>query len=596
MSLISLLDERLRRQLSVELDARSTELTEGLPRGVSVVLAGHRAAGKSTLLPHVAALLGRPGLDLDQVLEQTAGRPLRAWVTEDEASFRAAERQAFQRLPTGGVIAVGGGFLSHHPELLSGCFTVLVPLSWETFVERLSADTSRPRLKPYLPLHEELRTVWEEREAKHRNVSTLSVVDLLVRARRGSRARRVVTLPPQLIEPDDTLAFADRARTLGAELLEVRTDLSPSNLDVSTLAQRLPLLLAERGVAIPDRWRAHATLVDAPDGELRSFHASAPMSPAQALEHWRTTDPSLQVKHVEPLGTLSEASRLFDTHAALVERFGPDRVTVLATGPLALPFRAVLAEGNALDYLAVDSSFSAAVGQRLLTDAVRTARRSTHDGRRARLGIIGHPLGHSRSPRLHAQPFDRLDLPPDTDVPALLTALRPHYRGFAVTNPFKKRAAQSVDATRAAINTLVRQGGGWASFNTDDEGAVAALLSLMDTAQTAEVTVLGDGGATDALKRAAQQLPVTLSVRSWASFTGGSPHLGGAVVWTWPASVKAPEGLRLSGAHVAVIAYGAPGRAISATVRSLGGQPLNLGPRWFITQARRQRDLWESST
>jgi shikimate kinase len=596
VSLISLLDERLRSSLSIELDARARELTDGLPRGVTVVLAGHRAAGKSTLLPHVAALLGRPGFDLDQVLEQTAGRPLRAWVSEDEASFRAAERQVFQRLPRGGVIAVGGGFLFHHAELLAGCLTALVPLSWETSVERLTADTSRPRLKPHLPLHEELRTVWEEREAKHRSVATVSVVDLLVRARRGARARRVVTLPPDLVSPEQALAFADRARTLGADLLEVRTDLAPSGLDVSGLAQRLPLLVAERGVAIPDQWRAHATLVDAPDGALRSFHADAPMRTTQALEHWRTADPSLQVKHVEPLGPLSDASRLFSTHAALVEHFGPDRVTVLATGPLALPFRAVLAEGNALDYLAIDATFSAAVGQRLLTDAVRAARRSTHDGRRARLGIIGHPLGHSRSPRLHAQPFDRLDLPPDTDVPALLTALRPHYRGFSVTNPFKKRAAEAVDATRAAVNTLVRQADGWASFNTDDEGAVAVLLSLMDAAQTADVVVLGDGGAADALKLAAQQLPVTLSVRPWSSFADGPHHLGGAVVWTWPASVKAPEGLRFSGAQVAVIAYGAPGRMISATVRSLGGQPLSLGPRWFIAQARRQRDLWESST
>jgi hypothetical protein len=47
---------------------------------------------------------------------------------------------------------------------------------------------------------------------------------------------------------------------------------------------------------------------------------------------------------------------------------------------------------------------------------------------------------------------------------------------------------------------------------------------------------------------------------------------------------------------VAVIAYGAPGLAIARKIRELGGTPVRLGPRWFIAQARRQRQLWESAT
>ena len=49
------------------------------------------------------------------------------------------------------------------------------------------------------------------------------------------------------------------------------------------------------------------------------------------------------------------------------------------------------------------------------------------------------------------------------------------------------------------------------------------------------------------------------------------------------------------GARVAVIAYGAPGRTIAAQVRARGGQPVMLGARWFIAQARRQKALWESA-
>jgi hypothetical protein len=316
------------------------------------------------------------------------------------------------------------------------------------------------------------------------------------------------------------------------------------------------------------------------------------MTTSQALAHWRGTPADVQVKHVEPLGSPSDASRLLETQAALRSVFG-DRVTVLATGPLALPFRAVLAESNTLDYLALDGTWSAAPGQRLLDDAVRSSRRARHDGTAQRLGILGSPLGHSRSPRLHAQPFDRIELPPDVDVGALLAALRPHYRGFAVTNPFKKAVARATNANRDAVNTLVREELGWSSANTDREGAAATLSALTQRAGTRLVTVLGDGGVTGALREAAEQLGVTLTVLQRATV---GDVVRGAAVWTWPASVDAPAALRFEHALVAVIAYGAPARTIAARVQQLGGTPLRLGPRWFIAQARRQRALWESST
>ena len=71
--------------------------------------------------------------------------------------------------------------------------------------------------------------------------------------------------------------------------------------------------------------------------------------------------------------------------------------------------------------------------------------------------------------------------------------------------------------------------------------------------------------------------------------------LSGVVIWTWPAAVDAPETLRFQGARVAVVAYGAPGRKIAAAIRARGGQPVLLGARWFIAQARRQKELWESA-
>src|SRR5688500_5305741 len=50
-----------------------------------LVLAGQRASGKSTLLPMIAELTGRPPVDLDAQLE--ARRPIREWLREDPAGF-----------------------------------------------------------------------------------------------------------------------------------------------------------------------------------------------------------------------------------------------------------------------------------------------------------------------------------------------------------------------------------------------------------------------------------------------------------------------------------------------------------------------------
>src|SRR4051812_12827745 len=86
-----------------------------LPRGVTVALVGHRASGKSTLLPLVGRLLGREGVDLDLELARRSGRDLRSWVQEDEPSFRASERACFESLPAGSLVACGGGFLASHP-------------------------------------------------------------------------------------------------------------------------------------------------------------------------------------------------------------------------------------------------------------------------------------------------------------------------------------------------------------------------------------------------------------------------------------------------------------------------------------------------
>lgn len=138
----------------------------------TVVLAGHRAAGKSRALPVFEALLGRRGVDLDRWIEAQHRRHLKGWVRHEPESFRLAEREAFLAQPAGSLIAVGGGFLSLHADLLEGAWTVLIPIDFETYAQRLRRDRSRPRLRPGLSLTEELREIYDARELAHAKVPT----------------------------------------------------------------------------------------------------------------------------------------------------------------------------------------------------------------------------------------------------------------------------------------------------------------------------------------------------------------------------------------------------------------------------------------
>ncbi len=578
-------DQRLREQLLSDFDRRRLLKHESIARLTTIVLAGHRAAGKSRLLPHIAKILQRQAIDLDAEIERRSQRRLFEWVQNDEPSFRAAERQCFESLRPGLVVAVGGGFLSHHTDALVHCLVVQIPVTLETYVERLLADTTRPRLRQNVTLNIELRQIYHERENIHRSVSTTSLAEFLVRVERGQRPSRVVTLPPHA----DSIAFANRARKDGADLLEVRSDLTPHSIDLSPLQSILPLLVSERTESVPEAWIRSAMLVDRPlekytEAPFLSFHAPTPMTTDEAVRAWQHVRPGILIKHIEPLGDISTAARLFDTRRALANRFGTDAVTVLPMGELALPFRAIMARQNAMDYVAADSLWAAASGQLLLLDAVREYRRPGANPKTHRLGILGHDIAHSRSPRIHRAPFDRIDLPSNVDLAPLLTALRPHYVGFAVTSPFKQAVAQAIFAPREAVNTLVRTADGWSGFNADVEGAKA----VFDVLRAREVTVLGDGGVADALREAAGSDVTLRFVRRDDAET-----VSGTAIYTWPASIDMPNKLRFVDARVAIIAYGSGARQIAEQIKNRGGEPIFLGPKWFVAQARRQRQLWE---
>ena len=137
---------------------------------------------------------------------------------------------------------------------------------------------------------------------------------------------------------------------------------------------------------------------------------------------------------------------------------------------------------------------------------------------KARLaGVMGWPVGHSRSPRLHGHWFARygidgvyvpLPVRPD-DVELAFRALpRLGFRGWNVTVPHKEAAARLVDeidpAARriGAVNTvLVQEDGRTRGLNTDGAGFLANLRQQAPSWQAAlgPAVVLGAGGSARAV-------------------------------------------------------------------------------------------------
>ena len=132
-----------------------------------------------------------------------------------------------------------------------------------------------------------------------------------------------------------------------------------------------------------------------------------------------------------------------------------------------------------------------------------------------RVALLGHPVGHSRSPAMHNAAFRALELDwhyeaidvQPADFPEVLAALPG--RGFAganVTIPHKLRALEAADeATEVArvvgaANTLSFAGGRVRADNTDVPGFLAALRERAPEAPAGmRALVLGAGGAARAV-------------------------------------------------------------------------------------------------
>jgi shikimate dehydrogenase len=126
------------------------------------------------------------------------------------------------------------------------------------------------------------------------------------------------------------------------------------------------------------------------------------------------------------------------------------------------------------------------------------------------LAVIGHPIAHSLSPRMHRAAIAErgddavylaIDAPPPDLAPVLRDLRALGALGLNITLPHKEAVIPLLDAidgeARAigAVNTIVREGGRWVGTNTDARGLVRALEEEGVAVAGARVAIIGSGGA-----------------------------------------------------------------------------------------------------
>ena len=152
--------------------------------GAVVVLIGPPSAGKSSVGALLAAELGVPFADTDDLVAAAAGKPVGdIFVDDGEAVFRELERGAVERglesagasSPGGGVLALGSGAVLDPDvrRMIAGRPIVYLEASFAAVAKRTGMD--RPRVVIPGNPRGMLRAMLEERRPVYAELATITV-------------------------------------------------------------------------------------------------------------------------------------------------------------------------------------------------------------------------------------------------------------------------------------------------------------------------------------------------------------------------------------------------------------------------------------
>ena len=148
----------------------------------NIVLIGFMGSGKSTVGRALHQRLGYPLVDMDQMIEQRAGKPITRIFSEDgEPVFRDMEtallRELGEEKSVRRIISTGGGVVGR-PEnreiLRSLGYVVWLDAPMEVIHERTVKNRARPLLNTERP-EDRIRTLMEQRRPLYQESSHLKL-------------------------------------------------------------------------------------------------------------------------------------------------------------------------------------------------------------------------------------------------------------------------------------------------------------------------------------------------------------------------------------------------------------------------------------
>lgn len=478
----------------------------------------------------------------------------------------------------------------------------------------------------------------------------------------------------------------------GADIVELRVDLIHDTAAVETfLAERQasdpPLILTIRSAEEGGGWdgddaerlalfeRLGLRMPGLIDIELATWQRSANLRQKAGLVATRRDQPSgagerdkndLVLSQHDFAGTPDDiaaqlaallASPATIAKAAFTPVDATDAVRILAALRDVAPNRSVILLGMGLAgvmtrvlgpkfgawgvFAAQAADRASAPGQPTIADMVGQYRFREVNPQTRVFGVIGWPVGHSRSPLIHNAAMQTLGI----DGVYVPLPVRPTYADFArfldcvsanrwldldgvsVTIPHKEHALRWLRETGAtvstlaercgAVNTLVRRDSGWFGENTDALGALDALTAVVDRdLAKLRVLVLGAGGVARGVVAALADAgaAVTITNRTNERAAQLASELGGTTC-AWSARLAAARSADLvvnatsvgmtpavdetplpaealqSGQIVFETVY-TPAETRLAREAAAAGSLVIPGGELFVRQAARQFSLW----